>query len=190
MILALGTALEDAQGAVRIEGGFGDQLQHGCLAEVVGAGAGNEDASRLEKAEGAEVDFLIGADGRFEAAFILREGRGVKHDYGELAAGAGVAGEEIEDIGLLPLDIGDAIGGAVGARGEERGGGGIDGFHALAFGGEVEGEAAGGGKTIERFAAAGIVGGGLVVLALVEKDSGLLSVEQVGAEGQTVHARR
>ena len=47
--------------------------------------------------------------------------------------------------------------------------------------GQVQGEAAGRGEAIERLAAAGVVGGGAVVLALVEKDAGLLAVQQVGA---------
>ena len=51
------------------------------------------------------------------------------------------------------------------------------------LGGEVEGEAAGGGEAIERLAAAGVAGGGAVVLALVEEDAGLLAVQQVGARG-------
>ena len=63
-------------------------------------------------------------------------------------------------------------------------------FHVLALGGQVQGEAAGGGEAVERFAAAGVAGGGAVVLALVEEDAGLLAVQQVGAQRQAVHVHR
>ena len=84
---------------------------------------------------------------------------------------------------MLPM----RVGGGVGAGGGQRGRGAIHGLHGFAAGGQVQGEAAGGGEAIERLAAAGVAGGGAVVLALVQEDAGLLAAQQVGPQGEAVH---
>src|SRR4051794_20244241 len=52
----------------------------------------------------------------------------------------------------------------------------------------MEREASGRGKAIKRPSTAAILRRSEVVLTLVEEDAGLLSVEQVGTEGEAVHA--
>ena len=85
---------------------------------------------------------------------------------------------------MLAIPLASAL-----ARGRgQRRAGAIHGLHGFAVGGQVQGEAAGGGEAIERLAAAGVMGGGAVVLALVEEDAGLLAVQQVGVHGEAVHA--
>ncbi len=156
------------------------------LAHVVGAGAGDQDAAGREQAQGAQVDLLVAGDGGVEIAAALGEGRRIEHDQRKLPAGGRVAGEQVEDVGLVEVDVGDPVGLGVGAGGGERGAGAVDRFHGFALGGQVQGEAAGGGEAIERLAAAGVMRGGAIVFALVEEDAGLLAVQQVGMHGEAV----
>ena len=76
---------------------------------------------------------------------------------------------------------------ALARGGREGGAGAIHGFDRFAMRGQVQGKAAGRGEAVERLAAAGIAGGGAVVLALVEEDAGLLAVQQVGRQAQAIH---
>ena len=85
---------------------------------------------------------------------------------------------------MLAMPLAAALARAVASAG----GGAIDGLDGFALARQVQGEAAGGGEAIERLAAAGVAGGRAVVLALVEEDAGLLAVQQVGGQGEAVHA--
>jgi hypothetical protein len=184
----LGAALEDAEGFAGVEGGFGDDGEQHGFAHVVGAGAGDEDAAGGEQFEGAEVDFLVAAGGGVEAGAGFGEGGRVEDDGRERLVAVLFGGEEVEDVGFAEVDVGEAVEGGVGAGAGDGGGGGVDGGDRVAAGGEVEGESAGGSEAIEGAAGAGVAGGGEVVVALVEVDAGLLAFEQVGIEGESVHA--
>src|ERR1019366_7800881 len=157
---------------------------------AVGVEASQRVAAAGVAGGGAVVDLLVPGGGRFQIAPALREGRRVQHDHAEVAARAGIVGKQLEDVGFLEIDVGDAVGASVGSRGDQRWARTIGGFHALALAGDVQGEAAGGGEAIERLAAAGVAGGGAVVVALIQKDAGLLTVHEVGAQGEPVHLDR
>ena len=86
------------------------------------------------------------------------------------------------------MNVGDAVGFGVLARAVASAGPELSTASTDShLRGQVQGEAAGGSEAIEGLAAAGIAGGGAVVLALVEEDAGLLPAQQVGAQGETVH---
>ena len=59
-----------------IAGGVGDYLMEGRRADVVGAGAGDEDAAGAEQLEGAEVQFLVAAEDGIELTPVLAKAGG------------------------------------------------------------------------------------------------------------------
>ena len=98
---------------------------------------------------------------------------------------AGVACQQLEDIGFGPVNVADRVGFSIGPRRFQGRSGAIHGFHRLAPGGQMQREAAGGSEAIERVALS-VFCGGNVVLALVEIDSRFLSAQQVGAHRKAV----
>ena len=76
MIFGLSSDLQQAKRAVSIEGGIGQHFQEVGLADVVGAGAGDQNAAGAQHLQGAQVEFLVAAQGGFEVALGLGEGGG------------------------------------------------------------------------------------------------------------------
>src|SRR5579872_4579181 len=152
----------------------------------MGAGAGDQDASGAEQAQASEVDFFVAGGGGVHRFTRLGEGRRIEDNQVEMAALGGVAGKQVEDVGFVEIDVGDAVGVGVGPGCGDGGCGTVHRFHRFAFGGEVKGEGSGGGETVEGFTASGVAGGGSVVFALVEEDSGFLAVEEIGSEGEAI----
>ena len=73
VIFGLCPPLNDRDGAMRIVGGFGEDLEEQSFGDVVGAGARNEEAAALEYLNGAKVDFLVAAMGGGDAVAVLGE---------------------------------------------------------------------------------------------------------------------
>ena len=105
MILGLSADLDEAEGAVGVEGGGGQHLEEVVLADVVGAGAGDEDAAGAEHLESAEIEFLVAAEGGVEIALALGEGGRVENDGVVAAVGGGIVLEQVEGVGLDPFDL-------------------------------------------------------------------------------------
>ncbi len=104
-----------------------------------------------------------------------------------MAARAGIVGQQLENIGFLEIDVGDAVGRRVGVRRDQRRRRTVGGFHALALARHVQGEAAGGGEAIERLPAPRVLCGRAVVVTLIQKDACLLPLDEVGPQGECVH---
>ena len=153
VVLALGAALQHAEGAAGIERGFRHHFEQHGFAHVVRARAGDQHAAGREQTQGAQVDLLVTGGRRLEVAPRFREGRRIEHHDRELAAGGSVAGQQLERVRVAELDVGDGVGRGIDARGGQRRFGTVDGLDRLAPGGEVEREATGGGEAVERAAA-------------------------------------
>ncbi len=72
---------------------------------MVGAGAGHENAAGAEHLEGAEVEFLVAAEGGIEVALGFGEGGRIENDGVVVAIGGGVVLEQVEGVGLDPFDL-------------------------------------------------------------------------------------
>ena len=110
MVFGLPSDFDQAEGAVSVEGGGGQHFEEVGLADVVGAGAGDQDSARAEHLEGAEIEFLIAAQGGVEVALGLGESGRVEND-GVVAtrllrtSGGGIVLEQIEGVGFDPFDL-------------------------------------------------------------------------------------
>ncbi len=171
MVGGLRAALQHTQRFSRVQSGLGDDFKQHRLADVMGAGAGDQNAARFEKLEGAQIDLLITLCRVVEHFAGFREGGRVQDDHLVLAVDAG---EKIENIGLAELDVRDVVRAGVGLGCRQGVGGRIHGLHGLGLPGGVEREPSSGGEAIED-AAVGVAGGSQVILALVEIDAGFLS---------------
>ena len=80
MVFGLSANFDQAKSAVGVKGGRGEHFEEVLLADVVGAGAGDEDAAGAEHLEGAEVEFLVAAEGGVEIALALGEGGRIEDD--------------------------------------------------------------------------------------------------------------
>lgn len=193
-----GAGFEEADVAACVGCGGGDDFGEVLQADVVGAGAGDEDAAGGEHAEGAEVEFLVAAEGTFEGAFGFGEGGRVEDDGVEALVGVVVAAEEIEGVGFDPIDLRTNGGGgeAVAIKSEvlfgdfEGGAAAVDAGDAFADLRKMEGEAALVGADVESAGGGsgglGVVGGGVVVEALVEEGAGFLAAVAVVVEAEAV----
>ena len=89
MVFGLPANLDQAQGAVGIAGGVGQHFQEVGLADVVGAGAGDQDPAGTQHFQGAQVEFLVAAQGGIEVALALGEGGRIENDGVVALAGGG-----------------------------------------------------------------------------------------------------
>src|ERR1700678_615496 len=106
MVFGLAAHLDQTQAATGIQGSRGQHLQEVGRANVVGAGASDEDAAGAKHLEGAEVELLVATQRGLEVAFGFGERRGVENDGVVAAVGGGVVLEQVEGIGLDPFDFG------------------------------------------------------------------------------------
>src|SRR5579864_9363737 len=68
VVLGLAADFKNAGGAVGVHSGRAQHLEEVRLADVVGAGAGDQHAAGPEHFEGAEVQFLVAAESGVEIA--------------------------------------------------------------------------------------------------------------------------
>ena len=85
--------------------GTGKHFQEVGLADVVGAGAGDEDAAGTEHLEGPEIEFFVAAQGSVEVALALGERGWVENDGVVAAVGGGVVLEEVKGVGFDPFNF-------------------------------------------------------------------------------------
>src|ERR1700678_1989942 len=105
MVFGLASDFEEAQGAVGVEGGSGQHFEEIGLADVIGAGAGDENAAGAQHFEGAEIEFFVATESGIEIALGFGEGWRIENDGVVLLAGGGVVLEQIEGVGFNPFDF-------------------------------------------------------------------------------------
>ena len=185
MVPGLPPNLDQTQGSVGIMGRFGEHFEKVCWVDMVGAGAGDQDAAGAKHLQGAEVELFVAAEGGIEGAFTFGEGGWIENDGVIALAGGSVVLEQIEGVGLDPFDV-LAIEGGIPVGDLERGPRAVDAGDVRAARGQVKGKASLVAENVEGFAV-GVLGSGSVVLALVEEPSGLLAFERVAVELDAVH---
>ncbi len=167
----------------------GNDLQQRRFAQVMRAGTRHQNASGAKQFERAAIDLFVSSRGRFQVPARLGEGRRIQHHEVEAAMRRGMSGQQSKTSAsrnsMLPIPFRFAVAfGGLKARRRA-----VHGFHRFAPRGQVQRESAGGGEAIER-PAFGIACRGEIVLALVEKDAGLLTVHQIGVQLEAVHFDR
>src|SRR5262249_49556315 len=105
VVFSLSTDLDQSQGAMSIERSRGQHSKEVGLADVVGTRARHEDSAGAEHLEGTQVEFLVSADGRVEVPLRFSEGWRIENNGVVEALGGGIVLEEIEGVGLDPLDF-------------------------------------------------------------------------------------
>src|SRR5579864_8971776 len=168
MVLCLRAAVYDNHASAGIDSCFCEDLQKQRLWDVVGAGARDEEAARLQQLQGTQVNLLIAALGGRDAVAILGESRWIQDDHLELAAHLVVLLQNVEGIAFAKIDVGDGIQLLIAPRGCDRSGSHVSGLHVLAVAGYRESEAAVVAEAVEHFAG-GIAASGQMILALVEE---------------------
>jgi hypothetical protein len=109
VVFGLSSDFDQAQGTVGVESGRTEHLEEVRLADVVGAGAGDEDAAGAKHLEGAKIEFFVAAQGGVEIALGLGKGGRVEND-GVVAASLlrtswrSIVLEQIEGVGLDPFN--------------------------------------------------------------------------------------
>ncbi len=97
-----------------------------------------------------------------------------------------MASQQFEHIRLAKLDISDSVGLAIHPRNPQGGFRTVHSLHAFAARRQMQREPSGRSEAIQR-PAASVAGRRDVILPLVKKNPGLLSVQQVGVQLQPVH---
>src|SRR5208337_1882772 len=183
MVLGLSADLDQTESPMGVNSGIGEHFEETGLAEVVGTGAGDESTAGAQHLQGAEIEFFIAAEGGIEIALGFGEGGWVEPDRVIAAVGGGVVLEQVEGVGLDPLDFTMVEGGIL-VGDFERGAGTVDAGDARAVRGKMQAEASLIAEHVEGFAA-GVLSGSSVVFALVEEGSGFLAFESVIVEADT-----
>src|SRR5271169_1734308 len=145
MVFGLSADFDQTESSVGVERGGGEHLEESGLADVVGTGAGDEEAVGTKHLEGAEIEFLVAADGCIEIALALGEGGRVENDGVVMAIGGGVVLKQVEGVGLDPFDFFSLeqrlVEGGVVVCDFESGTRAVDPCDLRATRGEMEGEA-------------------------------------------------
>src|ERR1039457_2072714 len=105
MVFSLSADLDQAEGAVSVEGSRGQHLAETGLTDVVRAGAGDEDAAGAEHFQSPKIEFFVAAMGGVEIALALSEGRRVENDSVVVVVGGGIVLEEGEGGPLDPFNL-------------------------------------------------------------------------------------
>ena len=187
----LGRDFEDAGVAPGVGRGVGEEIEEGVGIHILTTGVGGEEAAGGEEAEGAEVEFLVAAEGAGEGVAAGGERGRVEDD--EVVGGTGIlaGGEPVEEVGGFELaKVGDVI--ALGVfLGLGDGGGGVvhaeDGGGAGAGGVEAEGALV--AATVEHAAALREGGDAAVLGALVKVKAGFLRAEEVHEEFEAINGQ-
>src|SRR5271166_6037445 len=117
---------------------------------MVGAGAGDQNTARAEHLQGPQVEFFVAPQGGLEVALGLGEGRRVESDGVIALSRSGIVLEQIESVGLDPLDI-PAIERRVLVGDFERGPGAVDAGDVRAALSHMKGKTALVAKSVEGF---------------------------------------
>ncbi len=110
MVESGATALEVAHAPRGIGGG----RSHGGFeigpAYVMRAGAGNKQTAGTQHFESAQIQFLVTAQRTLDGALALGEGRRIENDGVKCFAGLGPVAENLEGVGLDPVNFGIGFG--------------------------------------------------------------------------------
>ena len=190
MIFSLSSDLDHAEGAVGVAGSVSQHAQEVSLADMVGAGAGDQNAAGAQHLQGTQVEFFVAAEGGIEVALALGERWRVEDDGVVALAGGGVVLEQIEGVSFDPFDFRLALVAAVKSCVLV---GNFECSPGTIYAGDVgtareqmKRETSLVAEDVEGIAVS-VLGSGGVVLALVEEGSGLLAFEGVELELDTVH---
>src|SRR5579864_6575914 len=152
MVLCLRAAVYDNHASAGIDSCFCEDLQKQRLWDVVGAGARDKEAARLQQLQGTKVNLLIAALGGRDAVAILCESRWVENHHLELASHLVVLLQDVEGIAFAKSDVGDGIDLLIAARGCNCRGGHVSSLHMLAVAGHRQSEAPVVAEAVEHFA--------------------------------------
>ncbi len=192
MVGGLAEGGDAAEGAAGIGGGVEDDGLEQRGVHVMRAAEGGKSAAGLEELEGAQVDFLVAAQGVRHGGAAAGEGRRIKDDDVEtgndflVGLHGGLGLEPVEDVyGFEGAFVGQVVGGGnacgrgdgVGALVEQ-----MDVRRAGASG--VQAEPAQKTEAIEHLGAAAGLGDGFVINLLVEIHAGFVAAGEVDFELQ------
>lgn len=178
MVLGLCSSLDDSNRFVGVVGSLGDDLEEKGFGNVVGAGAGEEEAARLENLEGAKIDLLVAAVSSRDAVAILGKGRGVENYGVEATPRIVVFLEEVKCVSLPEVNVRGGVQLLIAFGGLDGSGCHVDGFDAIALVCDGQREPSLITEAVQCLAA-GVAARDPVVFALVEEGTGLLSFLQV-----------
>ena len=184
MIRGLARPVEHAHRALRRACGLEQHLPEHVVVQVMAARAGHEDALLLEHRHRESIVFAIRACARRDRTARLDERRRVEHDDAVALALALQTAHGVERIHAQELHaVREPVALDVGARQRQRGFRRIDRQHARGpTARHVHGPLALIAEHVECAAAVRTRLGTLAVLALVQEQTGLLTVDQVGLE--------
>ena len=99
-------ALKQAHAPRCVGGSGGDCAFKIGPANMMRAGAGDEQAAGAQHFERAQIQFLVAAQRALNGALGFGEGRRVENDGVEFLAGLRPVAENLEGVGLDPVDFG------------------------------------------------------------------------------------
>ena len=182
MVESGATALEEAHAARGIGSGRGHGRFEIGPADVMRAGAGDEQTAGAQHFERAKVQLLVTAQRALDGAFSFCEGRRIKNDGVKFFTGLRPVAENLEGVGLYPINISgnaSAVGLEIALCNFKRGARAVDARDLATDLRKVQGETAQVATDVERTAVSpealrpllrrGVVG------ALIEKGSGFLA---------------
>ena len=105
MVLRLSAGLDDSQIPVDVAGRLCHDFQVLGRAHMVGAAAGNEDATWPQHLERAQVELFVPAQRGLQIALAFGEGRRIEDDGVIPSARVGIVAQQVKGIGLYPFDI-------------------------------------------------------------------------------------
>ncbi len=104
MVFRLSANLGETQGAMSVTGCVSEHFDEIGLTDVVRARTRNQDPARAEHLQGAQVKFLVAAEGGIKIALGFGEGWRIENDGFIALSGSGVVLEQVEGVGFDPLD--------------------------------------------------------------------------------------
>src|ERR1017187_2306884 len=190
MVERLAALFQNSHSAARIGSGGAEHREEFRLADMERTGAGDENAAWPKHLQGAKIQLLIAAQRGRHGALGLSERRWIENDSVILPARGSVVLEQVESVGLDPLDLAAAVSGPVELlvllRHFQRRTRRVHGADGSTCPREVQRKSSLIGETIERVSVS-VPCGGSVVLALVEEGAGFLPAESVEMEADSVH---
>src|SRR5664280_3621913 len=109
----LAAFFQNSHSAARIDSGGTEHREEFSLADVERTGAGDENAAWPQHLQGAEIQLFIAAQRGRHGALGLGERRWIKDNGVVLPARGSVVLEQVESVGLDPLDLAAAVSGAI-----------------------------------------------------------------------------
>src|ERR1022692_4868879 len=190
VVPGLSANLGQAESSVGVAGGVGEHSEEIGLADVIGAGAGDQNSAGAQHLQRSEIEFFIAAEGGIEVALGFGEGGRIENNGVVVLAGRGIVLEQIEGVGFDPFDFFvlelQVVERGILVGAFERGPGAVDSRDMRAARGQMESKTSLVAEDVKGFAV-GVLGSGSVILTLVKERSGLLAFERIEVELDGVH---